>query len=529
MSDTGHNPGEDYKTLRKLPLRKLWDEEVPCFNALPVVERFAHTGLIRAVGVVVAESGSAEEKAGARAWLVSLLCDPDERIRRYAINALPKLGSGRVEEAAMLQLLDAPGSELEKKYLLQALDKIGGRATLEAPDISRSLPTITRQKIQANVVRQEDAGTVLMEGVLADLRGLRIHLRGRRGLENFVRDEVEANPRTKDKFRVIEVSRGLVALRPQTAFSIGDLFSLRCCSTVGFVVGVVKENACGARVEALAQAVSSTAARRIFRAFHEGAPRYRLEFIETQRVKSLVKEVTARAFALCPEILNDSNQAPWSMDVHSTKVGESVELRPRFSPDPRFVYRLADVPAASHPPLAASLARWAGRSDRPERVWDPFCGSGLELIESALLVRVEALYGTDLSPEAIAIADANVKAARLQGVKCHLSCCDFREYQKRAGIHPGSLTLVISNPPLGRRIRIPNLRGMLEDLFHAAADVLRPGGRLIFTNPLKMECPEPSLKLQSRIMADLGGFDCRLEKYVKIAVDSNVTGIADSG
>ncbi|MEO6742272.1 MAG: hypothetical protein ABIP20_18670, partial [Chthoniobacteraceae bacterium] len=58
---------------------------------------------------------------------------------------------------------------------------------------------------------------------------------------------------------------------------------------------------------------------------------------------------------------------------------------------------------------------------------------------------------------------------------------------------------------------------LFEDIFAVAADMLAPGGRLVFTNPFNMESPERSLKLQSRHTVDLGGFECRLELYRKAA------------
>jgi hypothetical protein len=61
------------------------------------------------------------------------------------------------------------------------------------------------------------------------------------------------------------------------------------------------------------------------------------------------------------------------------------------------------------------------------------------------------------------------------------------------------------------------MRGLFGDLFAVAAGVLKPGGRLVFANPLHIEPLAPSLKLQYRQVIDLGGFDCRLEMYLKLA------------
>jgi 23S rRNA G2445 N2-methylase RlmL len=219
---------------------------------------------------------------------------------------------------------------------------------------------------------------------------------------------------------------------------------------------------------------------------------------------------------MCPDILNDPQKAPWSMDLLPAGNGISVELRPKLTPDPRFTYREADIRAASHPPLAASMARLGGRVNH-EIVWDPFCGSGLELIERARLGGVESIYGTDLSHDAIAIARANFAAAKVKAVPLKFACCDFRDYAKVEGLGPESVTLIITNPPMGRRIRVRDMRGLFGDLFAVAAAVLKPGGRLVFANPLRMEPLDPSLQLKYRKVIDLGGFNCRLEMYLKLS------------
>ena len=121
-----------YRELRVLSREKLWNDEVTRFDRSPSEERIKRAALIRAVGVVFSESGTAKQKAEVRSWLLRLLQDPSEKIRRYAMTALPKLGAGTMEEEALLSLLRTTTVEREKKYLGQALDKIGGAATLDA-------------------------------------------------------------------------------------------------------------------------------------------------------------------------------------------------------------------------------------------------------------------------------------------------------------------------------------------------------------------------------------------------------------
>jgi tRNA G10 N-methylase Trm11 len=146
----------------------------------------------------------------------------------------------------------------------------------------------------------------------------------------------------------------------------------------------------------------------------------------------------------------------------------------------------------------------------------------LELIERARLGGVKGIYGTDLSPDAIAIARANFAAAKVESVPLKLACSDFRDCAKVEGLGPESVTLIITNPPMGRRIRVRDMRGLFEDLFAVAASVLKPGGRLVFANPLRIEPFDRSLKLKYRKVIDLGGFDCRLEMYFKLSHDKKV-------
>ena len=94
-----------YKRLRDLPKERLWNSEVPRFDAASPRERMQGVALIRALGTIFSRFGTDEEKAAVRAWLTALLKDPQEKIRRYAMAALPKIGADENAEAQMLRLL----------------------------------------------------------------------------------------------------------------------------------------------------------------------------------------------------------------------------------------------------------------------------------------------------------------------------------------------------------------------------------------------------------------------------------------
>ncbi|MGV3753991.1 MAG: TRM11 family SAM-dependent methyltransferase [Verrucomicrobiota bacterium] len=504
---------ELYKQLRVLSCEQLW-EEVARFDAATPAERSARVSLIRAVGVVFSEQGTVAQKNQIRPWLRGLLQDPAEKVRRYAMAALPKIGAGAGEEADLLMLLRLATADTEKKFLGQTLAKIGGEATLEVMK-SGGAEALGQAalKIKANVARSQSPSSIKMDRALTAYQGLIIHLHGRRGLEQFMRAEVEEKLKRNPKFRMTDVRAGLVALTPVAPFALKDIYALRCFGHVAFVLGMENEQEDADSLEALAQIIGSPLAKRILTTFTEGSLRYRLDFVARGHHRGAVQALANRAFAICPDILNDPNEAPWTVSVQPRGRGRIVEVSPKVLPDPRFAYRQQDVPAASHPPLAACMARLAGLVEG-DVIWDPFCGSGIELIERSLLGGVKTVYGTDLSAEAVGITERNIAAANLKSLTTKVVCADFRDFAK-SELKANSVDLIITNPPMGKRVPIANLRGLMYDLMDVAAVVLKPGGRLVFANPILMENPNKALKLKTRQVVDFGGFDCRVEKYVK--------------
>ncbi len=510
--------GKDlYRQLRELSCEQLWTIEVPRFDRAAPQERIERVSVIRAVGTVFSGSGTAAQRDTARPWLRRLLQDPSEKVRRYATAALPLLGAGAGEEAEMLSLLRTSTTGREKKALGEALGKIGGAATLaeiQAGDDGLLRPT--EQRVKARLARDIDPGAIDMKAVVTEIDGLRIHLRGRRGLEAVVAEEVAGRIRERRQFELVAVTGGLVVLAPVAPFSLADLYELRCFDTVGLVLGPVRAGDAPGSAETLAAVIASPRSLRLLRQLTGGPIRYRLDFVGSGHRRAGVRLVADLAYALCPEILNDPSRAPWTIAVHDSKEGATAELVPHLTPDPRLYYRVGDVPAASHPPLAACMARMAGPL-RDAVIWDPFCGSGLELVERALLGGVRQVHGTDLSPGALAIARCNFDAAKLPGVQAEFTQTDFRDFARIPGLGPETVDLVITNPPMGRRIRIPDLHGLIADMMAIAATVLKPGGQLIFPNPVTINVPPRGLRRVSGQRVDLGGFDCLLEHHQKRA------------
>jgi 23S rRNA G2445 N2-methylase RlmL len=501
------NPDKErYQQLRSRSWDDLWNTERPAFDQADPAQRPAHVALVRALGVVASESGRTELIDTTRRWITGLLHDPAEKIRRYAINALPKLHPGPEEEAALLALFRTTVSPREKEALLDALEKIGGPDTLATLSAAHA-PASRLQKVQAHVVRAQQPGRFCPEQILHPPSGTILHLHCRRGLERFARDETKTR---SSRFTLGTVRPGCVTLQPTGPFSWNDLLSLRCHGHASLVLGSTPDTT----TPSLAALIATSPRTALLTTATAGPVRYRVEFIGAGARRAEIRALTTQIHTLNPGLLNDPRQALWAIDIHLGKNGARVEARPRFSPDPRFSYRQADIPAASHPPLAAALAFLAGPHP-DEQVWDPFCGSGLELIERVRLGGVRSLTGTDKNPAALDIARKNFQQAGPHPTEARFVPCDFRQYDT-AGITPGSLTLLITNPPMGRRVPVPNLTGLIHDLFTTAATVLVPGGRLVFANPLPLTPRDLPLRLDTRQPVDFGGFTCQVEKYIRL-------------
>ncbi len=512
---------EHYQLLRKLDPATLWSREVTKFNSAPARERMQLVSVVRAVGVVFSESGSRGEKEQARAWLTSLLEDPEEKIRRYAMVALPKLGGGEFGESKLLKILENPASEREDKFVAQTLERIGGEETLQrtASAGQGSLAEST-QRLQANIARKRGDGSLEFGRRLADPAHALVNLECRSGLEPFVLEELAQCAALVGVFRVIRSGGGRIELMAQKPFALRDVFALRCFSEIRFPLAELPPlPKAGAPLEArvLADLIASDAAYRIVHAFTSGPVRYRLEFASRQADVALVRDIARKVYAARPELLNDPREALWEVCVRESAKGIRVDLRPRVRPDPRYAYRLGDVPAASHPPLAAAMARLAAVG-KNERVWDPFCGSGLELVECALRGEVAEVFACDLSVDAIRVAEANMRSAMEQQrvPRMHFAVCDFRDISQSSAMSGlRDLSLIVTNPPLGKRVPIADLRVMIGALFDVARARLREGGRLVFVNPLENPETRQGLRLEARHKVDLCFAHFHLEKYSK--------------
>ncbi|MCS6914637.1 MAG: HEAT repeat domain-containing protein [Myxococcales bacterium] len=451
---------------------------------------------------------AAREAPGARALLVRLLSDADHRTRRSAAMALGRLPGQDTEDA----LLEACKHETEptvQRALVAALGKIGGPrsqallAGLQTDDpilrriVDRALLMVTR------TVERPTPACLRLDR--APPRPLTVLARCRGGLEEVLADELAPLAQV--------LSSGPGEVRILLGRPPADLLRARTLLTIGFPLEIADATD---RAAAIAQALLAPAAREILYTFTDGPIRFRLAWCEgghrraeTWRCAKLVAEADAR-------LRNDPTGSLWEVRVRE-RGGLRLEVGPLRPVDDRFFYRKQTVPAASHPTVAAALARMAG-VDPQDVVWDPFVGSGLELAERALLGPYAALLGSDISPAAIEAARANLTAV---GARFELS---VRDACAQEPWMPNP-TLILTNPPMGRRVhRGGGLGELLDRFIGRAGRVLRPGGRLVWLSPLPSRTAArlraAGLVLERTHLVDMGGFQAQLQLARKPAAPS---------
>jgi len=457
---------------------------------------------------LLARLASAVSDSALRITLASALCaalgETLPASRKWAARALGKLG----EESAEPELLRAlaASTKLEQKSLVDALGSLGGAASLAALRAQGPGDTEFERRRERALTLIERRQSRSAPGAIALDRALalpsRIALSCRAGLEDVLARElaelgllpVAASPRSREL---------------EHAGTLRELLRARTALEVALVL--VLDPGVADPIERIASALTSPEALARVARWTEGLPRFRVAWEDGGHHR-------ARAWALAEavrrrtrELVNDSQGALWTLRARSDGAGRAL-LVPRLDPDPRFSYRVSQVPAASHPTIAAALARVAG-VQADEVVWDPFVGSGLELVERARLGAVRELWGSDIDAQALVAARANLQAA---GITAQLVLSSALE------LAPPGVSLIITNPPMGRRVaRDGSLGPLLESFVRHAASVLRPAGRLVWLSPLgkltDRVARECGLHVRSDAEVDLGGFSALLQVLTRRA------------
>ncbi|WP_437775568.1 TRM11 family SAM-dependent methyltransferase [Sorangium sp. So ce1097] len=488
--------------------------------------------LTRLVGKLMAAAPLDPEVAErALGHLLACLRDDDRRTRRMAAVALGKLpaaDAGRPLAAeALAEAARGEPSPDVRRALIDALGKVGGSAAIEAlAELGGDLSELAGVRARAELL----ARRTLSRGELSEIAGdraperpVRVAVRCRRGLEAIVAEELAALDEGSAGGGLAPELRsdpcGGTRVEVTLRGRLDALFGARTMLSFAFPLPLRKLDEGQDLAAAVAERLLSRESREILRRFTVGAIRYRIDWAGGGKRRAAVFRVAAAVEAEAPELVNDPTQSTWDVVVYEGAGRVRVELAPRL-PDPRFAYRRGDVPAASHPTIAAALARIAGvRGD--DVVWDPFVGSGLELCERAQLGPYRRLVGSDRDPRALQIARENLDAAGARGA-------ELLQRDACGAPPPGDApTLILTNPPLGRRVeRTGDLDAMLDRFVEGAARALAPGGRLVWISPFpertEAVARRSGLRPEAQQRVDMGGFDAQIQSFHKAALRPQV-------
>lgn len=475
-----------------------------------VATRPARGRLARLVGRLAATAPAAAVLE-ARTWLVSALSDTDPKTRHTAARSLGKLRPTETAERKSLEhaLLEAwdRGSEEDRRALADALGKVGSKDARDrlagAQDVG---PRATRAALMIDREEsREHPGAIDLTRAFDGPVAVRFHARV--GLEAVVEAELGG------AWRPRIAGPGIVDARLEGPLARAT--AIRTALNVGFPLDPVPVRE--ELAEAIVRAIMEPRSLAILRAFAQGgggarpdAPReqpirFRLAWARGGHRRALAWRCAELIAAATSELVNDPRDSTWEVVVEDHDDRVAIELVPRGFLDERFAYRKATVSASSHPTIAAALVRLVPpRAD--DVVWDPFAGAGAELVERARLGPYRALIGSDIESEAIAAARTNLAAAGITGAT--LTVADATTFD------PGNVSVIVTNPPMGRRVQRGTHGDLLERFVDHAARVLVPGGVLVWAAPdperLHKRAERAGLVLEHAFTVDMGGFPAEL-------------------
>jgi SAM-dependent methyltransferase len=436
----------------------------------------------------------------ARAQVIAGTGDPAARVRRAAATALGKLGGDDARHALLARWDAGDATPDERRALAEALGKVGGDEALarlralEPSDDAELMRRRDRAVLMADRTARRDIVSVIVGDVAAPAP-ITIQLGCRPGLGTLLGEELAA-------LGIAAHPIGDRGAELRLGQPLASLFAARLWATAAIPIPLPPAPA-GELAAAITRTITSPATLALLRAWTRGPIRWRLGFSRGHK-RAIVWRVARDVTAAVPELINDPTATTWDILVDDD--ARTIALVPRRLDDLRFAYRVADVPAASHPTVAAALAR-LGEARAADRVWDPFCGSGVELVERARRGPAGALIGTDLDGAAIDAARQNLAAA---GVSAELAIADARTHA------PGPIDLILTNPPLGSRVPLDAVALLVAALPNFAR-ALAPRGRLVWITPSPRKTSPVAEQLglaRTRSFAvDLGGVRGQLERW----------------
>jgi hypothetical protein len=495
------SPDDAAPTLERALLRRAAEAGPLAVAALPTASPAGKVRLLRLLGRLIT-SGAAP--AGGSDAAVAALVAPEPAVRRQAARALGGLRDATdATVGALAAALDSEDRPDVRRALIDALGKLGGEVAAAAlAAVADDAPATAARLERARLAATRAAHRPVASHVDPTARPpapIDVIVHCRRGLAPLVADELRGvRPRILDDARV--------AVR-LAASPLAPLAASRMMLRLGIPLATPRATAADPAA-AIVAALAAPATRALLAALTVGPIRYRLAWDDGAHRRALTLRIATGVAAAAPELVNDPSEPTWQVRL-ALAPALAIELEPRRLPDERFAYRVRDVPAASHPTIAAALARLAvqhAAAPAADVVWDPFVGSGQELVERARAAPVAELFGTDVSADALAAAGANLAAAGVTAVLTRADAVGHRI--------PG-LTCIITNPPMGRRVARGTARALLERFVDHAAAALSPGGVLVWISPFGRDtdarAAAAGLELVASHTVDLGGFDGELQ------------------
>lgn len=412
--------------------------------------------------------------------------DAEARVRKAAAQAI---GSAWAEISSqfkqrlideMIIALSRSTDESEKKALIDSLSKSSDPAALAALkriDVSsRALLTLERDLSRA--AGKQGKALCLPEKLASG------------GIIAWFTPGVDQLARSSDLFLGAEVL-GTGILKPDRSVSWKDLGAHYLWRKAGVVIGRTRDQSPAGLVQTISSACHeiSSATKR-----SEGSlVRIRLGRDEG-RARSFIWDFAETLSKVDCGIINDGREAHWELRT----VADEVVLLPLCSDDPRFCWRDSSVDGASDPTIAASLVKLAEIKPN-DKVWDPFCGAGTELIIAKFTQPDISAMGTDISREAIKAASIAAEAAKVSIQFKEESCLSF---------NGGPFDVIMSNPPFGMRTVRGGARDLLGEFFARVRKFLSYNGRVVMLS----HAPTSTVE-----WAEAGGLGCTRRLPVKLA------------
>lgn len=484
---------------------------------MPVVDRITRNLETVAAGeprakIVLAllrRVGRGEDEA-LRTFAQACIRDESTAMRKAAARLLAKIAGD--ESASVLEdALKRAESESEQRTLLRSLAASGSeRARVHLENAKDLHPAIVRARLAAEreSTRMLGSSSLQLNTPFPEHARSRIVATCRRGLEEILAAEAQgALAATRIRY---DIMAGLGRVEMTFNGSLAKLAKLRVALNAGVGFECARHPGESA-VEVVSRALAERQVTTLLRSYTEGPIRFRLAWADGGKHRATTWGVAESLRASQSELVNDPTQSDWEIVVHLEQERVLLDVFPKHE-DPRFAYRVREVPAASHPTIAAALARELGVV-RDDVIWDPFVGSGLELCERAQLGDYALLLGSDVDPTALSAARANLQSAGVDKVELR------REDSGAPGPLP-ALTGMISNPPMGRRVLSGgDLERLLVNVVACAADHLEPGGRIVLLSPQPRATGKAAeragLELTRESAVDMGGFDATLQHFVR--------------